>query len=94
MLIQLIKNYTRRTGKAWQDAIKAKEEKIKEVVSVPDITLNPKVEGVPVHPPHVVFDKTYIIKQQAPDLAELAKTQEAMRHLQFHDHGHQIGVAY
>ncbi|MEK7570816.1 MAG: hypothetical protein AAB553_00945 [Patescibacteria group bacterium] len=94
MFNQLIKNYTRRTGKAWQDAMKAKEEKISNVGSVVDIASSQKIEDVPIHPPHVVFDKTYVVKQQAPDLAELAKTQEAMRHLQFHDHGHQIGVAY
>ena len=80
-------NNNKKVGKTWREIIDAKQKKGQQVVaSISPVPATKTTGVVPVHSPHIVFDKSYVNKE-LPDMANLAKVSEDVRHLQFHNHG-------
>ncbi len=89
MMNKLLTNYKRRfNAKTWKELLDAKVTKQNAAnAQTAEVTqTNTKVGGnVPVHPPHIIFERSYLNHEGAIE-TELKIAHEAIRHLEFHQH--------
>lgn len=90
-MIKFIEQYKQRfLARVWKDSLKARMDKKAayqaRIRSVEPVTTAPLKTQVPVHPLHVVFDRSYLTTADTTDVAEVEKTKEEIRHIAYHHH--------